>query len=125
MSSGMAQAPPWTTRTGSIAKRSPPPKMTDQSNTALEQRGRTPLPGLAFFFGNVFHIVHVRASLGQDMVQVVADADEGESLLQELAHACGAEQEDSENDFVLARVLDELVGGRAQFWRSVHMGELV
>jgi len=60
---------------------------------ALEERGWAPLPGLAFFYGCLFHVVHVGAGLGQDVVQIVADADEGESLFEEFADARGAEEE--------------------------------
>src|ERR1035438_8760615 len=59
------------------------------------------------------------------MVQVVADADESETLFEELADARGAEEEDTENDVVLARMLDQLLRGRSQFRRGVHVRELV
>jgi hypothetical protein len=58
----------------------------------LEQRGRAALPGRAFFFANVLHVGDVGSGLGQDVVQVVADADQGESLVQEFADTRGAEQ---------------------------------
>ena len=91
----------------------------------LEQRRRSTLPGFAFFLGNVLHVVHVGAGLRQDVMQIVADADERETLLQELAHARGAEEEQSEDHVVLLRVIDQLLRGRAQFRRRVHVGELV
>jgi hypothetical protein len=54
------------------------------------------LPGFAFFFCYVFHVVDVGSGLGQDVVEVVADADEGEALFEELADAGGAGRRASE-----------------------------
>src|ERR1700676_1202541 len=71
--------------------------------TCLEQRGWSPLPAFAFLFRNVFDVVDVSAGLGQDVMQVVADADEGKTLLEELADARCPEQEDAEDGVVLAR----------------------
>jgi hypothetical protein len=82
-----------------------------QVNHKLEQRGRPSLPALAFFFRDVFDVVDVGPGLRQDMVQVVANADKGEALLHELANAGCSEQKYAENDVVLARVLDQLLGG--------------
>src|ERR1700730_14624986 len=64
-----------------------PPHTTSKSppRVSLEQRGRAALPGFAFFFGDVFHIGDVGSGLSQDVVQVVADADEGESFFEEFA----------------------------------------
>src|SRR6266849_1302295 len=91
----------------------------------LEERGWTALPVLVFFFRDIFHVVDIGAGLHQDVVQVVPDADEGEALLQELANARCAEQEDSEDQFIFAGVLDQLLGGGIEFGRSVHMREFV
>ncbi len=44
-------------------------------------------------------------------MQVVADAEEREALLEELAHAPRTEQEDAQNDLMLVRFGDERVGG--------------
>src|SRR6266566_5850079 len=74
--------------------------------SSLEQRRWSPLPALAFLFRDVFDVVHVGAGLRQDVVQVVADADEGETLFEELADARCPEQEDAENGVVLAGVID-------------------
>ena len=63
----------------------------------LEQRCRSPLPGLPLFLRDVFHVVDVGSGLRQDVVEVIADADEGESLFQELADTRSAEQEQPEN----------------------------
>ena len=41
-------------------------------------------------------------------MQIVADADEGEALLQKFANARSAKQENAKNDVVLARLLDQL-----------------
>src|ERR1700674_3217227 len=91
----------------------------------LEQRRWSPLPVLAFLFRDIFYVVDVSAGLGQDVVQVVADADEGETLFEELADARCPEQEDAENGVVLAGVLDQLLRGRAEFGRGIHVRELV
>ena len=58
-------------------------------------------------------------------MQVVAEAEEGESFVEKFADARGAEQEQAENDVVLACVLDQLFCGGIEFRRSVHEGELV
>src|SRR6266481_7660549 len=97
---------------------------TSRANT-LEQRRRSPLPAFAFLFRDVFHVVDVGAGLRQDVVQVVADADEGETLFEELSDARCPEQEDAENGVVLAGVLDQLLRGRTEFGRGVHVRELV
>src|SRR6266436_8885589 len=83
------------------------PRPHIQITRGLEQRCRPSLPGLSFFFGDVFHVAYVGACLGQDVMQVVADADEGESLFEELAHASGAEQEESKDKIIFARMVDE------------------
>ena len=51
----------------------------------------------------------------EDVVEVVADADEGESFLEEFADAGGAEEEQAEDDVVLAGVLDQALGGGIEF----------
>ena len=84
-----------------VKRAASPPAATRSTQSDLEQRCRPALPVLAFSFGNIFHVVHVGARLGQHMVQIVADADEGKALFQELADAAGAEQEESENQIVL------------------------
>src|SRR5258708_13178423 len=96
-----------------------------QASHKLEQRRWSPLPALAFLFRDVFDVVDVGAGLGQDVVQVVADADEGEPLLEKLADARCPEQEDAENGVVLAGVLDQLLRARSEFGRGVHVRELV
>jgi hypothetical protein len=63
-----------------------------QASHQLEQRRRSSLPAFAFLFRNVFDVVDVSAGLGQDVVQVVAYADEGETLFEELADARCPEQ---------------------------------
>jgi len=42
---------------------------------------------LCLFFRDVFDVVDVGSGLRQNVVQVVANADEGESLVEELADA--------------------------------------
>src|SRR3954469_13785826 len=56
--------------------------------------------GLALFFGDRFYRFHVLAGLRQNVVQIVAQADQREALFQELAHAAGAEQEQAQNHIV-------------------------
>lgn len=81
----------------------------------LEQRGAAALPTLAFFFGYVLHVGDVSSRLGEDMVEIVADADEGEAFFEKFADPCGAEQKQSEDDVVLVGVLDQLLGGGVEF----------
>jgi hypothetical protein len=45
----------------------------------------------------------MRAGLGEDVVEVVADADEGEALVEELGDAGGTEEKDAENDAMVLR----------------------
>jgi hypothetical protein len=58
---------------------------------SLEQCCGAALPGLPFFSRDLLHVAYVGAGLRQDMVQVVTDADERETLLEEFAYARGAE----------------------------------
>src|SRR5579863_6933612 len=81
----------------------------------LEQRRRAALPGFPFFLRNLFHVVNIRTSLREDVVQVVADADEGEAFFQELADSRGAEQEQAKDYVVLVRVVNQLFCGGVEF----------
>src|SRR5262249_17611765 len=63
--------------------------------------------------------------LCEHVVQVVADTDESEALVEELANARSAEEEKAEYDVVLARVFDQALRGGVQLGRSVHVGEFV
>src|SRR6476646_8207507 len=67
----------------------------------LEERRRTPCPGLALLFGYTLHIFDVRTGLRQDVMQVVSDALEHETFVEKLTNARGSEQEDAENEVVL------------------------
>lgn len=58
-------------------------------------------------------------------MEIVADGDEREALVEELADARSAEEEEAEDDVVLPRGVDELVGRGLEFRRSIHVGELV
>src|SRR5439155_14580244 len=91
----------------------------------LEQCGCAARPGLALLLRNLLHVIHVGAGLGEDVVQVVADADEGESLFRKLADAGRAEEKQSQDDVVLARMLGQLLRGGAQLGRGVHEGKFV
>jgi len=59
----------------------------------LEKSCGAAFPGLAFFLGDFFHIAYLRAGLRQDVVQVVANADEGETFFQEFTNPGGTKQE--------------------------------
>ena len=48
-------------------------------------------------------------------MQVIAQADEGETFIEEFSYARGAEQEEAEDDFVFAGFGDQFVGGGAKF----------
>ena len=74
--------------------------------TILFRTTRSSGASRTLFFGNVLPVGDVGSGLGQDVVQVVADADKGESVVQEFADTRGAEQEQAEDDVVLAGVLD-------------------
>jgi len=58
-------------------------------------------------------------------VKIVADADEGETLVEKFADAGGSEKEEAKYDIVLARRGNELLRGGAELGRSVHVRELV
>ena len=58
-------------------------------------------------------------------MQIIANADKGESLFQELADARGAEQKQSKDYVVLARMIDQFFGSSVEFRRSVHVREFV
>src|ERR1700691_27221 len=91
----------------------------------LEQSCRATLPGFAFFLGDIFHVGDVGSGLGEDVVEIVAHADEGEAFFQKFADARGAEQEQAQDYVVLAGVFDQLFCGGVKFGRSVHVRELV
>src|SRR5579863_2064553 len=67
----------------------------------LNQSAGAAGPARALVFRDGLHVLHVGAGLRKDVVQVVAEADEGEPFLQELAHARGAEQEQAQDHAVL------------------------
>src|SRR5438477_1765939 len=79
--------------------------------SCLEQGGGAALPGRAFFFGDILHVSDVGSSLRKHMVQVVADTDEGESFFQEFADSRRTEQKKTQDDVVLAGMLDQAFGG--------------
>src|SRR5580658_1207576 len=58
-------------------------------------------------------------------MQIVADADEGEALLQEFADARSSKQEQAQDDVVLLGRGAEFVGGGLQLRRKVHVRKLV
>src|ERR1700728_4580618 len=75
-----------------------------KSKTPLNQSGRPTLPGnLALLLRNRFHILHIGAGLREHMVEIVAEADERESLVEEFADARGSEQEQAQDHVVLLR----------------------
>ncbi len=91
----------------------------------LEQRGGASLPGVALFLGNFLYVVDVGSDLGDQVMQVVAEAEEGESFVEKFADARSTEQEQAEDYVVLAGVFDQFLGGGIEFGRSIHVGELV
>src|SRR4051812_20180934 len=58
-------------------------------------------------------------------MEVVSDADEAETLLEEFADAGSAEEEQPENHVILVCGSNQVLGGFAEFRRSVHLRELV
>jgi len=71
----------------------------------LKERGGPARPGFAFFFGDALDVYYVGAGLRQDVVQIVPDADEGESFVEKFADACRAEKKKTEDDIVLFAAL--------------------
>ena len=64
------------------------------SLSKLEQRCRTARPAeFALFLRNLLHVVYMGSGLRQDVMEIVSDADERETLLEEFTNAAGAEQE--------------------------------
>src|SRR5215470_1977081 len=59
------------------------------------------------------------------MVQVVADADERESLVEKFANTRSAEKEKSQDDIVLSCGVDERGGSGVELRRSVHVREFI
>lgn len=62
-------------------------------------------------------------SLGEHVVEIVANGDEVEALLVELSDAVGAEEEDAKHDTVLLGGSLKSVGGLLQLGRGVHLRE--
>src|SRR3989442_695202 len=80
---------------------------------------------MAFFFRNGLDVLNVGCRLRQDVVKIVAYADKRETFIEEFAHACRAEQEETENDVVFSGGRLQLLSGVAQFRRCVHLRELI
>src|ERR1700732_3618237 len=91
----------------------------------LHERRSAPLPAFAFFFRYHLDVPYVRRALREDVVQVVAETHEGETLLEELADARGAEQENPKDDAVLSGGGLELLRCVVELRRGVHVRELV
>ena len=72
----------------------------------LEQSGWPSGPVFSLIPGDCLHIVHVGAGLGDHVMQVVTDTDEGKTLFQEFSYPSCAEQEKAENDLILMRIVD-------------------
>ncbi len=72
----------------------------------LEQRSRPSFPGFAFFLRNIFDVVHVGPGLCQDVMQVIANADKCETLIEEFADAGCSEKEYAEDNSVLVGMID-------------------
>src|ERR1041385_6965543 len=58
-------------------------------------------------------------------MQVIADADERKSFVEEFSDAQGSKEEKSEDDVVLAGGFDERLRGGVEFGGSVHEREFV
>src|SRR4029077_3956039 len=82
-------------------------------------------PALPLCFGDVLDVFYVRSSLSEDVVKIVADADEGEAFVEKFGDSGGSEEEEAEDDTVFARSGNELFGGGAELGRGVHVRELV
>ena len=65
------------------------------------------------------------SGLGEDVVQIVADAEERESLVEEFPDAAGSEEEDAEDNAIFLGVGDQLVGRGQELRRGVHVREFV
>jgi hypothetical protein len=91
----------------------------------LKQSGGTASPGFGFFIGDFFKIGDVRAGLREYVVQVVADADEGETFVEEFTDAAGAEKKKAEDDVIFAGVFDQALRGGVKFGGCVHVREFV
>jgi len=95
------------------------------SDFRSEEGGGAAGPALPLCFGDVLDVFYVRSSLREDVVKIVADADEGEAFVEKFADAGGSEEEEAEDDTVFARSGNELFGGGAELGRGVHVRELV
>src|SRR5215475_1779279 len=87
----------------------------------LEQSGGAASPGLGLFFGDFFKVGYVSAGLCKHVVQVIADADKGETFVEEFADASRAEQKQAEDHIIFAGVFDEALCGCVELGRSVHV----
>src|SRR5262245_47744970 len=87
----------------------------------LKERRGSARPVVLLVFADLLHVVHVSAGLREYVMQVVANADEREPLVEELAHAGGAEQKHAQNDVVLAGGVYQFLRGFIEFGRGVHV----
>ena len=65
-----------------------------------------------------------RPGLREDVMEIVADAEEAEALLEELGHARGAEQEDAEDDVVLLARPRSACSWHRRARETMHVGNL-
>ncbi|GET89307.1 hypothetical protein, conserved [Leishmania tarentolae] len=82
-------------------------------------------PRLTLFLRYPLQRLHPCAGLHHGVVQLTADADEGETLLQELTYTVRAEQKQTQDDVVLLGRSDEFICGSLQLWREIHLREHV
>src|SRR5215831_4116998 len=73
-----------------------------RSGMSLEQGRGPPCPVLALRLCDLFYVLHISSCLRQHVVQIVANADERESLVQKLADAGSAEQKKPKYHVILA-----------------------
>jgi hypothetical protein len=57
----------------------------------LEESGRAPCPRPSLFLRDLLDVGHIRTGLRQDMMEIVAEADQGKVLIEEFPNAVGPE----------------------------------